>query len=407
METIQRILPIDELIAQTDALMVSLGYKPSVMRHFRQAWSALKNYAKKRDETILTTELGFTLLREHYHIEPFDQHLTSFKAVTRRALMMLLEYQVTGSVAKRQPKRDHSFPCGYEIAGNAFLEKLIAEQHLKEGTIRNHHVALEAAFTFFVAQGTNNLQDVSMTLVNQYLKTFAGCRKSYISSRLNTLKRFFSFAFKESYISTEFSFPEVSLYKDRKVPEFYTPDEIKRMLDAVDRANPKGKRDYAMLLLGARYGLRICDIKALEFRNIDFVNNKINIIQAKTGKYLMLDLLPDVGWAIIDYIKNGRPQSESSSIFIRHTVPYESFNEMDSVSHIIRKYAVATGIRKSVAEKNSFHMLRYGLASALLQQNVPLTTISGILGHSELNVTVSYTKIDVPQLSVCALEVPR
>jgi len=407
METNQKILPIGELIKQTDALMVSLGYKPSVMRHFRQAWSALKNYAKKRGENLLTTELGFALLREHYHIEPFDQKLSSFKSITRRALMLLLEYQVTGSIAKRQPKRDHSFPCGYEIVGNAYLESLIAERHLKNGTLRNHHLALEAAFTFFIARSVNNLRDVSMPLINQYLKTFAGCRKSYISGRLNMLKRFFAFALKERYITTAFSFPEVSVYKDRKVPAFYAPEEIKRMLDMVDRANPRGKRDYAMLLLGARYGLRISDIKALELRNIDFTNNTISITQVKTDKPLVLGLLPDVGWAIIDYIKNGRPQTDSPKVFIRHVVPYTSFKETDNVSHIIGRYAVAAGIKKTETEKSSFHMLRYGLASALLKQNVSLTTISGILGHSELNVTTTYTKIDVPQLSLCALEVPQ
>lgn len=407
MEALDQNIPISELIAKTDALMVSLDYKPSVMRHFRQAWSALKNYALRRGENCLTTELGYSLLREHYHIEPYDRKLSSFKSVTRRAVMLLLEYQISGGIAKRNLTRDHSFPEGFAEVGSSYIGHLSDNLVLREGSIRNHHKALEYAFNYLDANGIHNIGDVTITPINQYLKTLAGYSKGYISGQVKILKRFFAFAYQQGYNAVSYSFPEVSVYKDRKVPEYYTPDEVKRLLDAIDRANPRGKRDYAMILLGVRYGLRICDIKALELRQIDFVNNIISITQLKTGKPLTLDLLPDVGWAIIDYVKNGRPKSDAPTIFIRHVPPYTSFVWTDNVAHIIGRYANAAGIMTQVPKKSSFHMLRYGLASELLQKDVSLTTISGILGHSELNVTTSYTKIDVPQLSTCALEVPR
>jgi integrase len=220
------------------------------------------------------------------------------------------------------------------------------------------------------------------------------------------LKAFLDFARIENSAVERFTFPDVSVFKDRKVPEYYESKEIGLMLAQIDRANPRGKRDYAMILIGARYGLRISDIKNLKLSDIDFVSNKISIVQVKTGRSLMLDLLPDVGWAIIDYLKNGRPQTETSTVFVRHVAPYDSFGTHDNLAHIIGKYATAAGVKGGAKSKSSFHMLRYGLASELLKQDVSLTTISGILGHSELNVTTLYTKIDVPQLIVCALEVP-
>lgn len=406
MESKTMYMPISELIMKTDSLMVKLGYKPSVMRHFRQVWNALKNHAIRRGETVLTTELGYTLLREHYQIEPYDSYLTNYKALVRRGIMLLLEYQVSGSIAKRMLKRDHTFPPGFAEIGDEYLQYLKTEKHLSDGTLRNHQLALEAAFTFFFTYGTCEIGNLDIPLVNAYLKTLAGCTKSYISGRVNILKRFLSFALKTGRTDIHFYFPEVSVYKDQKVARYYREDEIKQILDAVDRANPRGKRDYAMLLLGARYGLRISDIKGLELRNIDFVNNRIDITQIKTGKPLSLDLLPDVGWAIIDYIKNGRPQSESPKMFIRHVSPFISFSEADNVAYIITKYALAAGIKTKDSDRSSFHMLRFGLASALLQRNVSLTTISSILGHSTLNVTTTYTKIDIPQLLGCALEVP-
>ena len=123
---------------------------------------------------------------------------------------------------------------------------------------------------------------------------------------------------------------------------------------------------------------------------------------------MTLDLLPDVGWALIDYLKFGRPQVSVAEIFLRHVLhPYGSLGESDNMEYVIRQYAVAAGIRKN-AEKahHGFHMLRYSLVSDLIQQGVSLTAISGILGHSQLSVTSRYTQLDIPQLTDCALEVP-
>ena len=236
--------------------------------------------------------------------------------------------------------------------------------------------------------------------------TFAGLSRAYISSVICILKSFFNYAFSQGFTSSLIVFPVVSVYKDSKVPEYYSSEEIDSILKAVDRANSFGKRNYAMILLAVRYGLRISDIIGLKLSEIDFANNAISIIQKKTGKPLNLDLLPDVGWAIIDYLQYGRPDVESNYVFLRHTHPYREFETGANLEYIIRRYALAAGITKETKNKASFHMLRYSLASDLLQKNVSLTTISGILGHSELNVTTHYTQLDVQRLKECALEVP-
>lgn len=197
MEAFNQNIPISELIAKTDALMVSLDYKPSVMRHFRQAWSALKNYALKRDENCLTAELGYSLLREHYHIEPYDRKLSSFKSVTRRAVMLLLEYQISGGIAKRNLARDHSFPEGFAEVGSSYIGHLSDNLALREGSIRNHHKVLEYAFNYLDANGIHNIGDVTITPINQYLKTLAGYSKGYISGQVKILKRFFTFAYQQ------------------------------------------------------------------------------------------------------------------------------------------------------------------------------------------------------------------
>jgi Site-specific recombinase XerD len=406
MEQFAKHLPIAELIAETDAYMVSLGYTTSTLRHHRQAWNALKNLAFAKGEVYFTKSLGFELLKDHYKVDPYASKLSEYKAVVRRSVMLLLEYQISGSIAKRIPKSDGTFPDQYVEIGEKFLTYLYKHKSLKTGTLNNYRKILRYLFNFLVAYEVNDICDVNIQYINTYLKTFAGCSRSYIDNATRVIAHFFEYTLKEGYTSTKFDFPEISVYKNRKIPEYYSAEEIGQILKAVDRANARGKRDYAMLLLGARYGLRISDIKALELSNIDFINNRISIVQQKTEKPITLDLLPDVGWAIIDYLKNGRPQSELSTIFLRHTVPHIPFTKTDNVAYIIGKYAQAAGITKRKSGRASFHMLRYSLASDLLEQNIPITTISSILGHSTLNVTTTYTQLDVPQLKACALEVP-
>jgi len=403
----ERNLPIVELIPEIDQYMVNLGYTPSTMRHFRQCWNALKNLALAQGEEYFTHEIGFKLLREHYHIDPYAMNLSESKRDYRRAVFLLLGYQLTGTIAKRNGCHDHTFPEPFRHAGNEYIGTLGTVRSLKEGTIHNQRNALESLFHFLAANNINDLNLVTVEIINQYLKTMAGCSKSYVCGKLNIIRRFMDFAYNNGFTREHFRFPAVSVSAERKVPVFYTPDECKAILEQIDRSSGRGKRDYAMVLLGVRYGLRISDIKALTLEDIDFKQNKISLTQVKTGKPLTLDLLPDVGWAIIDYLKYGRPETNSKTIFVRHVPPHESFSTYDSMTYMIRQYARAAGIVKPNTSRNSFHMLRYGLASTLLNEHVPLTTISGILGHSELNVTTTYTQIDIPQLSICALEVPN
>lgn len=399
-------VPIPELIEKLDAHMVSLGYTASTLRHHRQAWSALKNLALAEGAIYFSKELGFKLLREHYKIDPYESNLSEYKSVVRRSVMLLLEFQISGTIAKRLPKGDYDIPAGFNAAGNQFLGAM-EESNLTSGTIYRYRMHLFRATSFFVNHGASSFENLNNDMINLYMKTFAGYSKSYISDNIRSLAKFHGFAYDQGYTDKIFDFPSVTVYKDRRVPEYYTADEVSKILSSIDRGNALGKRNYAMVLLGARYGLRISDIISLKLNELDFENNRISITQQKTGKPLTLDILPDVGWALIDYLKNGRPDAECDSVFLRHTHPYKAFSRGEGMQYMLRQYALSAGIWKAGTEKRcSFHMLRYSLASDLIQQGVSLTTISGILGHSELNVTTLYTRLDTPQLKACALEVP-
>ncbi len=332
MDTYAKKLPITELIPDLDSYMVSMGYSESTVGNFRKAWRALKNHALRNGIEYLTKDAAYGLLKEHYNIDPLELHLGEYHSLIRRAMMLLLEYQISGCISGGIQRSVYVIPPQFEDICDQYLLYLKNDKMLKDTSIKNHKKSLAQALCFFAGHGITNLSDIDTEAMNLYLVSFAGLSKSYISNMINILKRFFEFAMREKPDMPPISFPSVSVYKDRKIPEYYSAEEIKLILAAIDRANPLGKRDYAMILLAAKYGMRIGDIRQLKLSEIDFVGNTINIVQQKTCKPLTQPLLPDVGWALIDYLQYGRPKSESPFVFLRLVTPYEKLGDNDFVN---------------------------------------------------------------------------
>lgn len=195
--------------------------------------------------------------------------------------------------------------------------------------------------------------------------------------------------------------PRVNYSHKAHIPSVYAPEEIESLLAVVDRANPIGKRDYTILLLATRLGLRASDICGLCFDDVDWTNNQINIIMQKTNEPLQLPLTAEVGNAIIDYIRNGRPKSEYRNIFLRHIHPIEPMYS-SSLHGMIQRYFYDAGIDIK-NRKHGPHALRHSLASNMLSNNTPLPTISNVLGHKSTATTQIYLKIDINNLAKCAL----
>ena len=203
-------------------------------------------------------------------------------------------------------------------------------------------------------------------------------------------------------------FPKIAKFERSKLPSYYTIDEINQILKQVDRNTKKGKRDFAILLLAIVYGLRNSDIVHLKKENILWNENKIEVIQYKTKKLLELPLTENVKYALLDYLKNARPNIDSSYIFLPTKPPYtyidmETYSSLyKSAEQYIKKAGIDIGNRK-----RGLHSLRHSLASNMLKNNIKISTISGILGHSSVDVTNIYLSISEEQLRKLALEVPK
>jgi len=158
-----------------------------------------------------------------------------------------------------------------------------------------------------------------------------------------------------------------------------------------------------MILLVTRLGLRSIDVKHLTFSDLKWEENRIELSQSKSDSMISLPLLKDVGWAIIDYLKNGRPTSESNCVFLRHLAPVEPFSDEDHLYQIIAKYMRMAKLPLSGKKKVGMHSLRHTLATSLLEQHTPLQEIADILGHQNTDSTPVYLKSSLKLLRECSL----
>jgi integrase len=188
------------------------------------------------------------------------------------------------------------------------------------------------------------------------------------------------------------------------LPPVWPPEAVEALLGAVDRSSRLGKRDYAILLLAARLGLRACDIRALKLDNIQWAEARLTLNQSKTGRYLSLPLSEELGQALIDYLRHARPQSPHREVFLRARAPYEPFGPTNPLYGVITGTLRRANISLPRGMPRGLHSLRHTLATRLVQTGKPLESVAAVLGHSSIESTRIYTHLDVGALSSVALD---
>ncbi|OQA15947.1 MAG: Tyrosine recombinase XerD [Firmicutes bacterium ADurb.Bin356] len=399
-------ISLNKLIGELKEHLIQLGYSDSAISDFVRAWSKLEKYAATKGTTLFTTELGITFLWDEFRIKPQETGHDRSVNWIRRSVELLDSFQKHGRIYKSRRRRIYVWPKQYEQAGEAFMASLIPKG-LAERTLHVYRSLLETFTEHLIMQGIFSLDNITAPIIDNHLESYKGYQKSSIARCCRAIASFLEYAFENGNTceNKALCVPDVRAYRYANMPSAFTVDELKRILLSVDRANPQGKRDYAILLLGVQYGIRVGDIRTLKLNDLDFTSKKISFVQSKTSVAISFDMLKDVGWALIDYIKNGRPETNSEYVFVRLIAPYDSFADSCSLSHIIKKYLSRAGILIE-GRHHCMHALRLSLTSRLLKNGQPLHVVSQALGHENINSTMIYTQIDIPQLSLFALEVP-
>ena len=321
-----------------------------------------------------------------------------FKIEPPTLRQLLKHWRETGVVADSVRVDDHSNRRRIE---SGFAEYLVQERGLKQITIDTY---LPIAGRFLSDQfGTepivlNGLHPNDIVrFILRYTETVSTKRAQLI---VCSLRSFFRFLYQrgETAIDLSPSALTVANWRLSELPKFLEPKQVERLLQSCNQDTLIGQRDYVILLLLARLGLRAGDVVHMTLDDIDWDAGEI-IVSGKSDRQQKLPLPHDIGEALVRYLSHGRPRCPSRRIFIRIKAPRKGFSSSVAICNIVRRALVRAKLNP--AFKGS-HLLRHSLATQMLRGGASLVEIGEILRHQRLDTTQIYGKVDLAALSALA-----
>jgi integrase/recombinase XerD len=396
---------LDCMAEEVISYYVKRAFSPQHIQRFRRHVEEIRQFLiEKGSSTYSATECEL-FIREAIGDGDYERLPRDRKDAIRCA-NVLIEYHLTGMIPYRSAGTRELLHGEIGRSVQAYLAYRTTLGYSPD-TISDDKIYLGRFGKYLDAIGRTDFLHLSQADILGFITTLSYSTKATIHCTLCSLRGLLRYLAREGTVAGDWSYlvPKDSYKKEAKLPTTYTKEEIERMLQAVDRGNPKGKRDYAMLLLACRLGLRASDICGLTFDHLLWQQNLIVLSQRKTRRRIELPLLAEVGNAIIEYLKYGRGVSQLPYVFL-HAGHEDRRLQEPTLHSIVCLYLRRAGVANGEKKKHGPHALRHSLAGFLLERKTPLPVISEVLGHDSTETTKSYLRIDIEQLRLCALEVP-
>lgn len=397
-----------ELIEFASNSMVKTGYAKGYISSFFNTWNALTCYMAEKKIIFYSPAIGIAFLQDRYSIlsNCTLEKLSKVDKRRKRAILVLDNCLEHEAVSAPKTYSLCKFALPFENIFRSFINTRV-DEGLSLPTINRDVHCLNNLSNYLDSIKLQSLEELESVHIVGFMKNQSrGGRLPTLHGAASTLRLFLKFVFDNKYVSKDLSMfvPQVKC-KPEGIPTVYTKDEIQKLLNSIDRASPRGKRDYCMILLAAKLGMRASDICGLTFDNLIWQRNTIEFVVKKTGEPAVLPLFNEIGEAIIDYIKYGRPPSDDRHIFLRLLIPHVKMKPA-ALHRIVSNWLRTAGIPSLPGKRSGPHALRASLASAMLDNNTPLPIISEALTHKSSDTTRVYLKIDFQHLREYAIEVP-
>lgn len=394
---------LNELSLATRENLKSLGYGLRTIQMANSIWKELSQFLVDRRETPFSPVYGLEFLHKQIgYPDCLQRKLTPDERDYIRAVRMLTSFQESGEVPEALRRNRSQWYEPVKDIRSRYIRH--CEEIYNTHATRRSRIAAADRFTRIVVVNKQiTWEDISAKTISQYAMGLAEYAKATVEVHLRGIRYFLQFLYDEGIVKRDLaeSVPKMCCSTGERIPHMLSTEQVNTLLKSIDRGNPIGKRNYAILVTAACLGMRDSDITNLKFENFNWEKSTISFFQKKTNKFLTLPLLPVVGEALIDYLKNGRPQTDSKYIFVKHRPP---FHQAASFYAVMRVVLENSGINLSGNFSKGLHILRHTLASELIRQGESYNTVSTILGHASIGSTNAYTHIDVDGLFKCALE---
>ena len=317
----------------------------------------------------------------------------------RGAVEQMLAVVLPGFERIGRPRRE--LPFARAVPG--FFGYLAEERGLRPESIVSyrHHLACFEAYLDQI--GVTGLRDLSPAILSGFVaeRAAAGLAKTTVRSGCGILRVFLRYAHRQGLLAADLSkaveWP--TAYQLSGIPRSITWAEVARVLGAVERRTPCGKRDYAMLLLLVTYGLRAREVAALTLDDIDWRRDRLAIPGRKAGHSTAFPLSAVVGEALVDYLRHGRPASGDRHVFFRAVAPVRPISRV-AVSACAKRYLVKAGIQ---VPRPGSHTLRHTCVQRLVDDGFGFKAIGDFIGHRSPASTAIYAKVAIEPLRQVAL----
>lgn len=402
--------PLKELLADLEQELLRLGYTEGSMNFYRSRWKKIIQFAEEQNDIFYSEKLGIDFVESHYRIfeKDFDKTLSQKDTQELRIVRMIGDFQLHHTVLRRYYKHRELLADSYYIDISSNFKKFCEQKDYSKVTVDHYVKQSERFMDYLVSQGVLDCHDIKLPVINSYIRTLAGYTYKTVEQNICSIRSFLRYLQEQDILKTDLASktPMVQSRKQTRIPSVWTREELDTLIGAIDRGNPKGKRDYAIILLACVLGLRVTDIKNLTFGCFHWEEKKLIFTQSKTRETVTLPIPSKVGWAVIDYLKYGRPKVDSPVVFVRHMAPFLPFSESDHLHQLIRDYMRIAHL-PTLKKHRGMHSLRHTAASRMLEHDTPLAVISDILGHTDTDSTSVYLKVDIHKLKECSLDTPE
>lgn len=385
---------------------LEIGFSISTMDEYLRIWNKFI-YWKSTNSFVYNEKDYIDFLLDYYKfdVNSYTNKSRSLYQQLMRSKRILDDFDTYKIFMQKRslPSSLYSdYPSNWNVVLDNYLDYLKNVRQNSNNSIIIKKRYLINLLSYFYKNGLNELDNFSKTFVVDFINKTID--KGNISKRRNfyVLRDFLNYLFIEDIILEDLScyIPKIKKSRKRKLPTYLKTENIEQLLESIPKERKIDIRNYTIILIAARLGLRISDILNIKLKDIDWKNYKLNVIQPKTNSLNILPLSKEVGWAIINYIKNSRPKCNNEYLFVKMKYPFEKMEQFNNFNKYFEKCNLEENIKKGI------HNLRHSFATNMLDNDIPIHIISSVLGHSDINTTSStYIKIDTKNLKKVCLEV--
>lgn len=254
--------------------------------------------------------------------------------------------------------------------------------------------------SYIIDLGYSDVSELDEIILVKFLS-----KRKVVKSYATTLRILLKFLYREGYVSKNLSHLVMSVRGKRDpIKRYISPCNVNQLLKVIPRSTIKEKRNYAMILMMARLGLRVCEVRRLRMSDLDWVRARVKI-SGKLGKVALLPLTQDTGDAIIEYLRSST-RGVSEYVFVSTKPEFKKISSAKFLLPVLADAYFQTGI-KCPTKKNHLNVFRHSFATEMLNRGVPILGVRDLLRHESVDVTLNYAKHNIVSLRTLSMPWPR